>query len=500
MRVALFARVSSEEQAGPDKASLSAQLRVMRERCEREGWDVVRVFEAPGESAFTDDLAKRPVLLAAMEAAEAGEFDVLMCHESSRFARNAFLALALRRRLERAGVLLLEAGELVSTRTAEKGFFQTLNAGMNQFTSEKISEHTRKVKREQWLEGLHLGDPPFGYRRGGPRRPLEVVPGEAEAVALGFRDYVAGASYTEILSRWNEAGLVPRSKHGHTRFTVPAMQSIFESRVYAGFVSHKGEWRKGAHAAIVSESLWTQAQLRVRRRESRDTHRRLLSGVGSCLRCEGPLWLTNRKQGRFYYYREASGFRGERCEDAGLMVNAERVEAEFGALVESMTMDRGWLAGVAREALSPASERSNQEKVSKLVETKRRLGVAFADGALDEGEYRARMQRVERELGVLQSEPVSIAAVRAAGERLWDVGQLWRMASPERKRELPRLLFEKVLIDVRKPAEGSVLVKPWEEFAPYFRARVGCLVGPPGFGLSKQPTGEILFRAKALAS
>lgn len=497
MRVALYARVSSDEQAGADRVSLPAQVRLMRERCAAKGWEVVALFEAAGESAWTDRLEKRPRLLEAVEAAERGEFEVLMVHESSRFARSAVLALQVQGRLERCGVSVLTASEELTARGADARFVQTIDYGVQEWYSAKLSEHLRKAKAQQFEEGLHLGHPPFGYRRDGRRRPFAVVEEEASWVREGFREYVAGASYTEIARRWNAAGLRPRSNDGHTVFTVPAMQAIFENRFYAGFVSHKGEWRKGAHEALVGEGLWEKAQLRVRRRGARPLHRRLLSGVVSCSRCRGPLWLTNRKDRRYWYYREASALRGEVCEVAGKMVSAEVVEREFEDAVLSMTLDREWLRGVARGARRPVAKRLAKSEVRELEERKRRLSLAFVEGGLDEGTYRTRLREIEGVLAA-EREPVSLASVRAAGERLWDIGQLWRAASEERKRELPRLLFEEVLVDVTARGGGAVWVKPWEEFAGYFGERVGCYVGPPGFAVSNEPTG--LYLAKALVA
>lgn len=502
MRVALFARVSSDEQAGADRVSLPAQLRVMRERCAAEGWEVVREFEASGESAWTSELSKRPRLLEAVEAAEGGEFDILMVHEASRFARNGLLARQVRERLERCGVMVLTASSSPGPRTADSRFVTSIEDSVQEWYSAKLSEHLRKAKVQQFEEGLHLGSPPFGYRRDGRRRPYVQVPNEAEAVAEAFRLYVGGASYTEIAERWNAAGLRPRSREGHVRFTVPAMQSILENRYYAGFVSHKGEWRPGAHEPVISDSLWSMAQLRPTRRSARDRTHRLLSGSVSCLSCSGPLWLTSRKAKRFWYYRESSPMRGRECANAGRMASAERVEREFESMLLSMTVDRDWLRGVAKEAGRRRRHRVPASEIRRLEERKRRLSVAWVEGGLDEATYRGMLREVEREL-LAAREPVSLDSMRDAGERMWDIGQLWRAASAERKRELPALLFEEVMVDVSpegRAAPGIVWVRPWVEFAPWFGARVGCLVGPPGFEVAEQPTKSGLYLARALVA
>ena len=44
MRVALLARVSTDEQAEAGRHSMPVQLAEMRERCDREGWEAVEVF------------------------------------------------------------------------------------------------------------------------------------------------------------------------------------------------------------------------------------------------------------------------------------------------------------------------------------------------------------------------------------------------------------------------------------------------------------------------
>lgn len=90
----------------------------MLDRAGREGWEVVRTFEAPGESASTRDLNKRPVLRELVEAARRREFDLVLFHESSRLARDEELSQWLINELEAYGVRLVESAIAVRrTRT-----------------------------------------------------------------------------------------------------------------------------------------------------------------------------------------------------------------------------------------------------------------------------------------------------------------------------------------------------------------------------------------------
>ena len=496
MRVAILARVSTDEQAEGDRLSLPAQLRSMRERCAREGWEIVAEYTAPGESAYTDDLARRPMLLAAVVAAEAGSFDVLMVHESSRLARNALLALEVRRRLERAGVSLIDATGRIEARTAESGMFFTLNAGMNEYWSEKMGEHIRKAKAQLVAEGLHVGDPPFGYRRAGARQPLVVVADEASAIREGFRDYVSGASYTELLGRWNGLGLRPRSKVGHTQFTIPAMQTILANDFYAGFIRHKGERRQGAHEAIVSEDVWLAAQTRVNRRASRARNQRMLSQLASCVECGGPVWVTShgRRGSPTYYYREPSRERGRVCANAVTMWRAEEVEGRVSETMRGLTRDGGWLRGVGRAARKgPVASSGERER---LLLERRRVSNVYQAGVIDEVEWRSRLGVIDGRVARL---PVGApGGVVFAGEQLAGFGQIWDVATMEERREVCRVVFEAVAVDTRG---HEVWFRPWPEFAPYLaaqRERVVSLVGPPGGGRSQRTSYPWLYSAAEL--
>src|SRR5262245_20273098 len=78
-RVALYARVSTDEQA--EKYGLDSQLRALRERAKARGWDVVGEFKDDGYSGATLD---RPALTKLREAARTRAFDVVLSHSPDR--------------------------------------------------------------------------------------------------------------------------------------------------------------------------------------------------------------------------------------------------------------------------------------------------------------------------------------------------------------------------------------------------------------------------------
>jgi len=260
--------------------SLDAQRRVLTDRCRREGWTVVREFVGEGESAFTNDVRKRQTILNLRSDAEARAFDVLLVHDLSRFARDEELGHSIYNLLERCDIALVNASSDIDYLTAEGRIMLSLDLGLGSYWSRKMSFHIKKSKRERFERGLHVGDAPFGYRRGASNKePLLPESAEAEAIREAFRDYVAGAGYTEIARRWNALGLRPHSKRGKSVFTASAVQSVIENDYYAGFVRYKDERKRGAHEAVISEELWLAAQAKVRRQPTHAREPWLLAGA-----------------------------------------------------------------------------------------------------------------------------------------------------------------------------------------------------------------------------
>jgi len=73
IRAAILARVSDAKQlaVGGDggRHTLAGQFETLERMAAREGWLVVRTFEIPGETAYSDEYAARPLFAAAVAAA-----------------------------------------------------------------------------------------------------------------------------------------------------------------------------------------------------------------------------------------------------------------------------------------------------------------------------------------------------------------------------------------------------------------------------------------------
>ncbi len=476
LRAALLLRVSDSRQAEAESYSLDSQRRVGEDLCRRKGWVVVREYVGAGESAFTRDVSKRETVRALLADATSSVFDVLIVHDLSRYARDEELGHFVLNNLHLLGVKLVNATNDIDYDTPEGRIMFSMELSFSAAGSRKSSFHIKKAKQQKFEMGLHVGDVPFGYSAGETNKhPLSAVPHEAAAIRQAFEDFANGAGYTEIARRWNGAGLQPHSKRHRSTFAASAIQSIIENDFYCGYIRHLGERKLGLHEAIISEDLWTRAQVSVRRQSSRAREAWLLSGTAACVECDGPIWQFKTGTEKTYsYYRETSAVRERDCSIAGAVWRRDLAKAEVCAVIESMTADPRWLDEIDRSARTAAAPKDDRR--AKLMAKKKRLTNAYIADAKPEAEWREEVRALDEQLRRLP--PDNPTAVVLAGERLASIGQVWVGMTTDERREAIRILFRSVKMNTR---EKKLWLDPWPEFAPLFEIRRDlCVHGTPG--------------------
>ncbi len=116
-------------------------------------------------------------------------------HESSRLAWNEQPANHLLDRLTACGAAYVNSTIDIDYTTPEGRVFFNNEASMNAYSSRKTSQHTRKGKLEQFLQGLQVGQIPFGFEAqlspdGTPNRKLPAISvrDEAELIRRAYQE------------------------------------------------------------------------------------------------------------------------------------------------------------------------------------------------------------------------------------------------------------------------------------------------------------------------
>jgi len=310
MRVALYARVSTEQQE--TRGSIASQLAVLRAWAAEGHHAVVGEFKDDGYSGAT---LNRPGLDALRDRAEQGALDAVLCLTPDRLARAYAYQVLVMDEFERFGVQLLfrDAPDLGDD--PQVRLLTQMQGVIAEYERAKIAERSRRGRQFR----ARAGEPvdfrvAYGYRRvprtaSSPAR-LEIFEPETAIVRRIFDDYVAGGhSARRICWRLHEAGVL--SPAGNRVWHHNVITRIIHNRTYAGTLytnryAHSSRSAPGPHRkrlrpreewiaipvpAIVAQDVFDAAQrithlnwkLSPRRSRPGDF---LLRGLARCGHCD----------------------------------------------------------------------------------------------------------------------------------------------------------------------------------------------------------------------
>jgi DNA invertase Pin-like site-specific DNA recombinase len=161
LRCAVYARYSSDLQS---PSSIEDQVRLCRERIDREGWRFVQTYADRGQSGAS---AFRPTYQQLLNDAREGRFDIVIAEALDRLSRDQEDVAALFKRLRFAGVKLitLAEGEVSELHVGLKGT-------MNALYIKDLADKTRRGLRGRVEAGKSGGGNSFcRFRRSRPLVP-----------------------------------------------------------------------------------------------------------------------------------------------------------------------------------------------------------------------------------------------------------------------------------------------------------------------------------------
>lgn len=291
MRVALYSRVSTQEQAA-NGLSIDAQKAALEEWA--ANYTVVDHYCDPGVSARSP-ASKRPDLQRMLRDCEDGKIDLIVFTKLDRFFRNIKEYYKVEEILESCGVSWRAIHEDYETETAAGRLKVNIMLAVAQDEADRTSERIKAVFDRKRAQGLvATGHVAFG---------LELLDGrlapsaDADTVREMFAEYIATRS-SALLAR----------KYGRS---LGGIHYILQNKNYLD-------------AGVISPDTWQTVQNIRASREPRETKPNrvyLFSGLLICPHCGGRLSVVVTKG--VVYYRCRRSKEG-RCE--GIHVREDRVE------------------------------------------------------------------------------------------------------------------------------------------------------------------------------
>lgn len=185
----------------------------------------------------------------------------------------------------------------------------------------------------------------------------------------------------------------------------------------------------------------------------------MFSGIARCHECGLTLrCVTTGSTSRSRYYRHTAHERGCECSVPSKFVRADAVEPQWSEIVSRIKLPEDWrqrvedLVGNQDQRAAILREREQvQEKI-------RRLKRMYKDLIVDDTEYKASLEEMQRKLQtlVLPNNP----QVVKAGEYLEDLGLLWKAATLAEQRDITRMLLKTAYVDVMAQCIVSIEPKP----------------------------------------
>ena len=275
MRAAIYARVSTEDQA-KEGYSLDAQLDMLRAYCEYENMTVSKEYVDEGYSGRD---TKRPAYREMMQ--DLNSWDKLVVIKMDRIHRNSMNFMSMMEFLTKNGKEFVSSTESLDTSNALGRFVVDMIQRIAQLESEQIGERTymgmkqkAEVLKEKADSSSTMGfTAPFGYEL--YEGQLVMNGEEFRVVEKMFRMYLDDCTMDEICYRFNRDGIQTRKGNTWNKYN---LRNILHNPVYAGYM----RWDKiliphNAERAVSPRDFNTIQQKMLMK--VRDPAKRKLSGV-----------------------------------------------------------------------------------------------------------------------------------------------------------------------------------------------------------------------------
>ena len=405
MKAAIYARFSSSKQR---EASIDDQLRVCREWCDREGYEVVAEYADAAISGRTD---ARPEFQRMV--ANAGESDIVLVYMMDRFSRDPFDAPIYKRELAKKGVRLVSAMESIPD-SPEGIIYEKLLEGLAACESRKTSVRTKRGMEGNALKCRTNGVRVFGYREA-PDGTYEIDPEEAPFVVEAFRRRLEHETVNSIAHDFALRGV--RTYVGNP-CSHTMVHRMLANEKYCGVYQWGDVRREGGMPAIIDRATFEAAKM-VRNaknplNETRGTF--ALSGRAVCAGCGRNMQGMSgrgRKNVKYEYYTCPA-----KCGVPNMRRDA--LEGAIADALRAMLADRDRTMEIARLVVDHADteELEARRRAARKSRDDARRGIAnlvkaMELGATDESvvkrleELRAQEARAEVDLTAFDDEDVS---------------------------------------------------------------------------------------------
>lgn len=285
LRVAAYCRVSTDR--GDQANSLqSQQLYFSNYIKSHEDWQLSGIYADEGISGTST--RKREQFNRMIRDAQAGDIDLILTKEVSRFARNTVDALNYTRSLTQMGIGVIFINDNIDTRDNDGELRLTIMASIAQEESRKTSERVKWGQKRRMEAGVVFGNnTTYGFTTEDGK--LSVKEEEAKVVRHIYSKFLYEGKGTHVIARelYEEGISPPRTATGqwssvmvrrllrNEKYTGDLLQKKFVTVNYLTHQKVENHGReeqvylKDHHEAVIERSMWEATQAELARRNAK---------------------------------------------------------------------------------------------------------------------------------------------------------------------------------------------------------------------------------------
>ncbi len=298
----VLARVSSRAQE-EEGYSLDAQEKLARDYCPKKDLEIKELFRITETASKSKE---RQVFGEMMKYITLNRITVLVVEKVDRLTRSFRDMVMIDDWLEgddMREVHLIKDGLVMNKRSRSQ---DKLNWGVKVLFAKNYTDNLReevyKGRQEKLAQGWLPGRPPYGYITTGEKGKKVHVPDETKArmVVRLFEGYLyPGRSLSSVTAYAAEIGI--RTSTGRPMSRSAIVDNVLKNPFYVGINRWEGVDYPGNQRAIVSEELFKNVQVKMRRKSAPkyQRHNPDLRSVVRCSDCQGTI-VWEQKKGTWY--------------------------------------------------------------------------------------------------------------------------------------------------------------------------------------------------------
>jgi len=482
-RVAIYCRVSTDQQDREEGGSLDTQEIRCREYCKFESLDIVEIYK----DVASGGTMERPSLQRLFADAKEGKFELIVVTKVDRFSRSIVDFLNTNQTLIDLKIEFYPVDQgIFGTKGPEGELMRNILLAFAQFEREMTRKRTTEGMRAKINRGEWRGGPtPFGYKSDNGR--LVIDNQEANIVKRIFDEYLGGKSSYEITAVFNREGLRSRKSN---QWSAQGILRILQNPAYIGKFRDPSDATKfvpGVHAAIIDENTFQRVEgiaenTRVNHYFNKTLpNEALFSSFIRCGHCNAVMTpYRAHKNGKAHtYYRCQNAMKRTSSVCPLKQVSSVDVEAIGVALLRLLSVNQTLLKSVLDKSSGNRDDeigvlKQQRDQVVRNVAEERRklenLMVALESPVADDvresifGRIRdvtvavrgmeRRIQELDGTLEALKQPSNNLSDLRESYQYFWT---LWLGMSPEDRRRAIRVLVKEVRLT--KQNDDRILIQ-----------------------------------------